>query len=131
MNRRSFLGIVTAFTAAAAAGVKMPTGAEVTAPVAVTAKTPAVDLQDSLSEFLKSCCVTSVSQEISATGMSVVKASYVYIDGGVGNASAGLADWLEPAIAGKRPIHVSYSFRCSPVCDAFLRREANIEVTWA
>jgi len=147
MLRRDFLKAFSAFGAALAAGVKMPSGQEMAAaprlpPPAV--KTPPLiysgqTMQDMVMELLKECDVVHYSRESSVGGYDRWTVTYRYIEGKTPS-SYNLNSSIEPLVAGKRPVSVMVSSHVDFVDVAHLgslqRRQpetavVDIEVTWA
>jgi len=159
MIRRDFLKAFSAFGAAIAAGVKMPSGQEVAAatlppPPAIEPQTLATQaikkqplthsgqtMQDMVMERLKECDVVHYSRVFSVGGHDRWTVTYRYIEGQTPSAY-NLNSSIEPLVAGKRPVSVMVSSHVDSVDITDLdvpqlpwRSPAtavvDIEVTWA
>jgi hypothetical protein len=116
MLRRDFLKAFSAFAAAVASGVRMPSGQEVAA--APLPPPPALEpsgltyscqsMQDMVMERLKECDVVSYSRRSSVSGHDRWEVTYRYIEGKTPS-SCNLNSTIEPAVAGKRPVSIMVS----------------------
>jgi len=147
MIRRDFLKAFSAFGAALAAGVKMPSGQEVAAaplpqPTALEQKTLTYSgqtMQDMVMERLKECDVVHYSRVFSVGGHDRWTVTYRYIEGQTPS-SYNLNSSIEPIVAGRRPVSVMVSSHVDSVditdLDIIPWRPpstavVDIEVTWA
>jgi hypothetical protein len=116
MLRRDFLKAFSAFGAALAAGVRMPSGPEVeqappVQPPALETPTPACtakSAQDMVMERLKECDVISSERISLVSGHDRWKVTYRYIEGKTPSAT-NLNSAVEPLVAGKRPVAITVS----------------------
>jgi hypothetical protein len=150
MLRRDFLKAFSAFGAAIAAGVKMPSGREVAAAPLPPPPTPPTlkpqtltysgqTMQDMVMERLKECDVVHYSRVFSVGGHDRWTVTYRYIEGQTPSAY-NLNSSIEPLVAGKRPVSVMVSSHVDSVditdLDIIPWRPpvtavVDIEVTWA
>jgi hypothetical protein len=147
MLRRDFLKAFSAFGAALAAGVKMPSGQEVAAaplpqPTALEPQTLTYSgqtMQDMVMERLKECDVVHYSRVFSAGGHDRWTVTYRYTEGQTPS-SYNLNRSIEPLVAGKRPVSVMVSSHVDSVDVTHLgsiqwsqpaTAVVDIEVTWA
>ena len=117
MLRRDFLKAFSAFGAAVAAGVRMPSGREVAAAQSLPPP-PALEpsgltcsgqsMQDMVMERLKECDVVSYSRRSSVSGHDRFEVTYRYIEGQTPSAY-NLNSPVEPLVAGKRPVSIMVS----------------------
>jgi hypothetical protein len=116
MLRRDFLKAFSAFGAALAAGVRMPSGQEVeqalpVQPPALETPTPvfsAKSAQDMVMEKLKECDVVHYSRMLSVGDHDRFQVTYRYIEGQTPSAD-NLNGTVEPMVAGKRPVSIMVS----------------------
>lgn len=108
MLRRDFLKAFSAFSAAVAAGVRMPSGREVQAaepPAPLPAlETPARSIQDEVIAKLAECQVVSIEEIHSVGGYSRYKIIY-RLDKAAH--FQGLNKEAEPFVKGRRPVEIS------------------------
>jgi len=148
MLRRDFLKAFSAFGAAIAAGVKMPSGQEVAA--ATLSPPPALEpsgltysgqsMQDMVMERLKECDVVSYSQRSSVAGHDRFEVTYRYIEGQTPSA-CNLNGTIEHLVAGKRPVSIGISTHVDMVdithigqmrlVEPMATAVVDIEVIWA
>ena len=117
MLRRDFLKAFSAFGAAVAAGVRMPSGREVAAAQSLPPP-PALEpsgltysgqsMQDMVMERLKECDVIHYSRMFSVGGHDRWAVTYRYIEGQTPSAY-NLNSSVEPLVSGKRPLSISVS----------------------
>jgi hypothetical protein len=148
MLRRDFLKAFSAFGAALAAGVRMPSGQEVeqalpVQPPALETPTPtysAKSAQDMVMEKLKECDVVHYSRMLSVGDHDRFQVTYRYIEGQTPSAD-NLNSTVEPMVAGKRPVSITVSSYVDSVDITSLDRPmlwsppetavVEIEVIWA
>lgn len=117
MNRRSFLGTLTALSAAVASGIKLPKAAEV-----AKAAPAAIAWQDRLMEMLKDCHVVSIAGMATIDGPMTYEVEYIHTPGGPSKKGKETL-MVDSYTAGMRPISVNYSIGPNEV--------ARMKVEWA
>lgn len=150
MIRRDFFKALGAFTAAIAAGARMPSGMEAKAALPAPAPTPAVaapiaramSAQDQVMAWLVDCDVIGIEQMQSIGGFTRVKVTY-QMDKVRGRRDTHLNAEAKALVEGKRPIEIVVSMigREVDICtlgdygEKFAVPVAEpvyeIEVTWA
>lgn len=103
MDRRGFLGTLTAITTAIATGVKLPAGREV-----AKAAPKAVETQGWLVEMLKDCHVRSIEGMATLDGPMRYVVEYVHAPGSKKQEHSLIVDTYTQ---GMRPVTVQYSVR--------------------
>lgn len=103
MDRRGFLGTLTAITTAIATGVKLPAGREV-----AKAAPKAVETQGWLVEMLKDCHVRSIESMATLDGPMRHTVEYIHAPGSKRQEHSLTVDKYTK---GMRPVSVDYSIR--------------------